>query len=123
MIPVWRPEEKVLSGEQITAEDVSFIKNGVTSRNTIEARIGSAGYFWVNHRVMIYVWTMRQGAFIVATMAPYPAAGEIDIPQKNLLLIQLDVRDRVRRHEIVYLSAFQTTRSRTEWWLSKPLEE
>jgi outer membrane protein assembly factor BamE (lipoprotein component of BamABCDE complex) len=98
MVPVPTSEDKILTGKQVTEEQLVFLTAGVTTKQEILERLGNPRVIWEDARVYVYNWQMRQGILFWAWGAYYTGGfGMTDIPRHYLLLIQFDEQDRVQR--------------------------
>jgi outer membrane protein assembly factor BamE (lipoprotein component of BamABCDE complex) len=100
MVPIPTAEDKVLTGKQVTEEQLSFLTPRVTTKPEVLVRLGNPIVIWENARVFVYNWKMRQGILFWAYGAYYTGGfGMTDIPKQYLLLIMFDEQDRVQRFE------------------------
>lgn len=97
MVPVPWTEDKVLTGKQVTEEQISFLTPNVTTMQEVLERLGNPTVIWEDARVFVYNWAMRQGIVFWAVYGGGFGMG--DISKHYLLLIQFDEQDRVQRFE------------------------
>ena len=97
ILPIPTGGDKVLAGDQITNDELSFIRPGITTKKEVVERLGEPTVFWEDERIFAYNWQMRLGIllwFYVGT------GGAEDITKKYVLLIRFDPNDRVERFEV-----------------------
>lgn len=100
MLPLPTSEDRVLTGKQVTEEQLLFLTSGKTTKQEVLERLGSPRVIWEDARVYVYNWQMRQGILFLAWGAYYTGGfGMKDIPRHYLLLIRFDEQDQVRRFE------------------------
>jgi outer membrane protein assembly factor BamE (lipoprotein component of BamABCDE complex) len=98
MVPVPTKEDKVLAGNQVTDEQLSFLTAKITTKQEVIERLGNPNIIWEDVRVFVYKWDMRQGILFWAAGAHYQGAvGMNDIAKHYLLLIQFDEQGRILR--------------------------
>jgi outer membrane protein assembly factor BamE (lipoprotein component of BamABCDE complex) len=97
MVPVPWTEDKVLTGKQVTEEQISFLTPNVTTNQEVLERLGNPTVIWEDARVFVYNWAMRQGIVFWAVYGSGFGTG--DIPKQYLLFIKFDEQDRVQRFE------------------------
>ena len=80
------PENKVLSGERITTEQLVFIERGVTSKLEIIDQLGQPNVYLIDKNIYAYDWQTRQAIMIWAIGNGYTGSvGAIDIPKNYVL--------------------------------------
>ena len=93
-------EDKVLDGNPVSEEHISFIQSGVTMKAEVLQRLGQPSLIWENEQLFAYDWEMRQGILFWATPGTYPSAtGAFNLGKHYVLLIQFDQEDCVMRFE------------------------
>ena len=96
MLPVPTGEGKVLAGKPVTNEELSFLKQQVTTQREVVEHLGNPNIIWEDARIFVYGWDMRQGILFWAAGAFYTgAAGMKDIPKHYQLIIRFDEQARV----------------------------
>jgi len=99
-LPVPLGEGQVTEGREVTPEQAAGIEIGVTTRETLLARLGEPQAVWDERNILVYAWDRVQLRILWAVAGPtVAAAGLVDVPTHYLLLIQLDEAGRVRRAE------------------------
>lgn len=111
------PENKVISGRSIGDEELSFIEQGITTKDDVVAQLGEPDVFWVDERIFAYDWEMRQAIMPWCIGNPYQAVGGVEeIDKDYVLLIQFDQNDFVKRFEKTTRSMFESYGDHlTEW--------
>lgn len=97
MVPVPWAEDKVLTGKQVTEEQISFLTPNVTTKQEVLERLGNPIVIWEDTRVFVYNWKMRQGIIFWAVYGGGLGMG--DIPKQYMLIIEFDEQDRIQRFE------------------------
>ena len=99
-VPIPLPQDTVLEGKPVTAEQIAFLTPSVTTKAEIIERLGLPSVVWEDARVMTYDWEMRQGILIWA-VGGYTggAVGITDIPAHHLLIMEFDESWTLRRYE------------------------
>lgn len=117
------PESKVLSGTQITDEDLLFLQPSVTTKADVIGLLGEPTVFWEDENVIAYDWEMRQGILLWAIGGGYSgAAGAMDIPKDYVLLIQFDQNDQLKRFETTTPSPFDSYGEHLLDWIEQQEE-
>lgn len=116
-------EDKVLSGRQVTAEQLAFIRPGVTVKSEIIERLGEPDVFWEDERIFAYNWQMRTGILVPLAGHPLKPTAALHIPVRYILLIQFDPNDRVKRFEVTRPSAFDSYGEHLEQWLKQAKDQ
>ncbi|MFN9078392.1 MAG: hypothetical protein ACK5WX_13310 [bacterium] len=99
-MPIPLPQDTVLEGKPVTAEQIAFLTPSVTTKAEIIERLGLPSVVWEDARVMTYDWEMRQGILIWAVGGyTVGAAGITDIPAHHLLIMEFDESWTLRRYE------------------------
>jgi hypothetical protein len=104
MIPVPTSENKVLAGNPITEEQMTFLIPHVTTQQEVVEQLGQPVVVWEDARLFVYNWKMRQGILFWAVGGASQGAmtgggGMKDIPKHYLLLIKFDEKSRIQRFE------------------------
>jgi len=91
-----------VEGREIDPNAVTLIKAGITTRQEVIAQLGEPTAIWEQERVLVYSWDRVNWTVIWFIPAGYTGqAGAINIYSKEMLLIQVDETDRVKRAESV----------------------
>lgn len=123
MLPI-PTKDKVLAGTPVTSAQLDFLIPGVTTEQEVVRQLGRPNVIWQDARVYVYEWTMRKGVLIWAVGGGYSgAAGVENIEQRQMLLIQFDAKDSVKRFEKVTRPAFTPYGDFLKQWLSKTHEK
>lgn len=108
-IAIPMPENKVLSGERITTEQLVFIERGTTSKSEIIDHLGQPNVYLIDKNIYAYDWQTRQAIVIWAMGNGYQASvGAIDIPKNYVLLMQFDAYDILKHYEITTRPWFES---------------
>ena len=117
-ITIPMPENKVLSGERITDEQIVFIHQGTTSKAEVEDHLGQPNVHLIDRNIYAYDWQTRQAIMIWAISNGYQgSAGAIDIPKNYIFLIQFDAKDRVINYEITTRSLLESYGDHVMEWI------
>ncbi len=101
------PENKVLSGERITDEQIIFIEQGATSKAAVVDQLGQPNVNLIDKNIYAYDWQTRQAIMIWAISNGYQGSvGAIDIPKNYVFLIRFDDQGLVTNYEITTRSMF-----------------
>ena len=112
------PENKVLSGERITTEQLVFIERGVTSKLEIIDQLGQPNVYLIDKNIYAYDWQTRQAIMIWAIGNGYTGSvGAIDIPKNYVLLIQFDAQDILKNYEITTRPWFESYGDHLMEWI------
>ena len=96
VFPIPTRESKVLAGKPVTDEQLSFLKQQITTTREVIEHLGNPNIIWEDARIFVYSWDMRQGILFWAAGAYYTGgAGMKDIPKRYLLIVRFDEEDRV----------------------------
>ena len=88
--------ERVVSGEKVHDESLSFIAIGVTSKTEISDRLRPPDYIWQDKNIFVYDWVERWGMLVEMferQVTPTPS-----LYHQHILIIQFDSNDRVKRY-------------------------
>ncbi len=116
ILPIPTGEDKVLAGDEVTNEELNFIRPGITTKKEVVERLGEPTVIWEDERIFAYDWQMRWGILL---WAHYPSSGVEDIANKYVLLIRFDPNDQVERFEATERSNFDSYGEHLENWLKK----
>lgn len=117
-------EDKVLTGRQLTDEQMVLITPKVTTKQQIIESLGTPRVIWEDTRVFVYDWDVRIGYFVFFAGGPgggFVGAGPI--PKHYLFLVQFDENDRVRRAGRVVRSLFESQSDFLIEWLGSDLAD
>jgi len=94
IIPVPLPE-KMVSGIKVPDENLSFIEIGVTTKAEVSHRLPPPDVILPYKNLFVYEWKTRWGVAVLVL----PGGGWFhrDINDDQLLIIQFDESDRVKR--------------------------
>lgn len=118
IVPV--PENEVLSGREITNENLAFIKQGVTSRNEVIQELGPPAMDFKELRATAYSWEVL-GYYMpwVIGGGLSGAGGVAKIGKPYALLIAFDKDDHVSKFEIKERWPLDTLRSHAVKWIKR----
>ena len=112
------PENKVLSGERITDQQIVFIEEGTTSKAEVEDHLGQPNVHLIDRNIYAYIWQTRQAIMIWAISNGYQGSvGALDIPKNYVFVIQFDDQDRVTNYDITTRSMFITYGDHLMEWI------
>jgi len=98
-VPVPLPQRTV-SGRRITAETLTSITPGVTTKAEVIGLLGEPYVFWEDERVLGYYWMTYQGEVLIFLIVPGGGGGgSIPSHERHILLLQLNQHDNVKRME------------------------
>ncbi len=119
-ITIPTPENKVLSGEKVTDQQLVFVKQGITTKSEITDQLGPPDIFLIDKNIFAYDWQTRQAIMIWAIAGGYQASvGAADIPKNYVLLIRFDAEDIVQNYEITTRSLFVSYGDHLMRWIRK----
>lgn len=117
-ITIPMPENKVLSGEKITPEQLVFIEQGVTSKSAIIDQLGEPNINLIDKNIFAYDWQTRRAIMIWVVSNGYQGSfGALDIPKNYVFLIRFDAQDAVRNYEITTRSLFDSYGDHLMEWI------
>ena len=120
-IPV--KENKVVSGEKISDDQLSLIQPGVTTKTDIITELGEPDVFWEDECVFAYNWEMRSAIMPWAFGYGYDGAvGIAEFDKDYVLLIQFDQNDCVKRFEVTTRGTFESYGDHLIEWVKKGKE-
>ena len=105
-IPIPTSENKVMSGDKISDNQLLFIEKGITSKSEIIDQLGLPDIHLIDKNIFAYNWQTRQ-AIVVAIVYAGGIQAE-DIPKNYVLLLRFDSEDIVKNYEITTRSWFES---------------
>ncbi len=101
VIPIPTPEHGLLEGRgEIAESDISFLKEGETTREEVVLRFGEPDLVLHDQRILVYHWEVVHGYVYVAVGGPGGAAGDEEpIPKTYLIMLEFDEKGRLKRFE------------------------
>jgi hypothetical protein len=122
-ITIPTPENKVLSGEKISIEQLVFIEQGTTSKSEIIDHLVLPNVNLIDKNIFAYDWQTRQAIMIWAIGGPYQASvGAVDIPKNYVFLIRFDAQDLVKNYEITTRSWYESYGDHLMEWIHEKSE-
>jgi hypothetical protein len=118
-IPIPTPL-KIIDGQPVTNDQLSFLTPGHTTRDIVIDRLGPPSVVWEDACILAYNWEVRQGIVVWVAGAGYTgAAGVGDITERYIFLLQFDDNDRLIRSGKVVHEPFESYGDNLEKWFSE----
>ncbi len=93
------PRHEVVSGSEISVEEVLFIEPGITTKRQVLERLGAPSVIWEDQRVLVYNWDVVEWQAYGIPLVIGQELPILDIPIQHLLLLQFDETERVTKIE------------------------
>jgi hypothetical protein len=121
IIPLPSSGHKVLAGEAVTAEQLSFLSLNSTTQAEVLEHLGAPDIIWEDVRVFVYNWELSDGR-LLWFLAGYTVAdgGIADLSSYQMLLIQFGEQQQVIRFEAAERPAYRSYGHFLEKWITEP---
>ena len=106
--------KRTIAGTEIEAARLGFIQPNVTSHSRVVNELGPPDGNFEDIRVIAYAWESSGG--LVLWIVPLVNTGAQMIEKPNVLLIEFDENEHVRRFELTQRGLRDTIRSRAVAW-------
>ena len=103
-IPIPTSENKVMSGEKISDEEIVSIEKGITSKSEIIDQLGLPDIHLIDKNIFAYNWQTRQAIILFIGYG----IGAEEIPKNYVLLLRFDSEDIVKNYKITKRSWFES---------------
>lgn len=96
MIPY--PNHEVYEGAEVTAESLSWLRAGETTRTEVVKKLGTPDIDFVDQRVIAYAWSGQSGGVLL--VAPN-GGSSVPIRMRRALLIRFDTDNKAAAFSII----------------------
>jgi hypothetical protein len=129
VFPVPSSKEEILSGKKITKEELTFIQEGMTSKNEVIERLGPPSVIWKKANILAYDCVSKWGdLYVIAVVGAvggvggFGGGGSQQLAETHILLIQFDENDLIKRFEKISIAGSDHYGNLLEKWVNKPIE-
>ena len=119
-IPIPLPENKVLSGNEVEKEALSFVITGTTTTEEVVKALGPPSIHIMGENIYVYDWVKRQAIVLWAVGYGYDgAAGIQEIGKHYVLFFRFDENDQVTDYEMTSRSKFESYSDHLLDWIKE----
>jgi len=113
--------------KKITKEELTFIQEGMTSKNEVIERLGPPSVIWKKANIFAYDCVSKWGDLFILVFvgAGYGGFGGTELKplaETHILLIQFDENDLIKRFEKISIAGSDDYGNLLEKWVNKPIE-
>lgn len=120
VVPVPLPENKVLSGNEVEKEALSFVITETTTKQEVVEALGPPSIHIMGENIYVYDWVKRQAIVLWAVLLGQGADGGMEeIGKHYVLFFRFDENDHVIDYEITSRSKFESYSDHLLDWIKE----